>query len=87
MNSSTLIAPTTAVSPRLRSSGTGRARTLSGERIRMKVGFTPVVRTRTAPSPQVQIKDQPDTGNGGRPPASTDSTGTSTGTGTDGVKR
>jgi peptide/nickel transport system permease protein len=55
------------VSPRLRTADTGRARTASGELVKMKVGFTPVVRGRAAAPPEIRIKDQHDTGNGGRP--------------------
>ncbi|MET7401732.1 ABC transporter permease [Dactylosporangium sp. NPDC005572] len=44
------------VSPRLRSSGTGRFRTVTGERVKMKVGFTPVVRDRET-APEITIKD------------------------------
>ncbi|GAA2644091.1 ABC transporter permease [Dactylosporangium fulvum] len=45
------------VSPRLRSSGTGRYRTPSGDRVKMKVGFTPVIRGRAETAPEIKIKD------------------------------
>ena len=47
------------VSPRLRSSNTGKARTASGERVVMRVGFTPVVRGRpdSPEQPAIQIKE------------------------------
>jgi peptide/nickel transport system permease protein len=44
------------VSPRLRTSGTGRARTAGGDKVRMKVGFTPVVRPAEPPA-NIEIRD------------------------------
>ncbi|GAA2333339.1 ABC transporter permease [Dactylosporangium salmoneum] len=44
------------VSPRLRTSGQGPKRTSTGERVRMKVGFTPVIRP-VEPTGAIEIRD------------------------------
>jgi peptide/nickel transport system permease protein len=39
------------VNPRLRSTGVGKVRTADGHKVRMKVGFTPVLMARTSTTP------------------------------------
>jgi peptide/nickel transport system permease protein len=46
------------VSPRLRTAGAGSRRAPNGDKVTMRVGFTPVIRGRVDTTPEIEIKHQ-----------------------------
>ncbi len=76
------------VSPRLRTAGAGSRRAPNGDKVPMKVGFTPVIRGRADTTPEIEIKHP--SGSNGRAGSAGDADYVATeghSTGTDGAKR
>lgn len=76
------------VSPRLRTAGAGARRAPNGDKVPMRVGFTPVIRGRVETTPEIEIKHPP--ASNGRAGSTGDADYVATeghSTGTDGAKQ